>query len=101
MKPILFSLLAATLPALAQPTITSDTVPPVVLQGSTHQFTAACSGGCTYSLAPGSVGGMDPSGLYHAPAKVTVNLSINGCQVLPPDSAFNAPVDTLPVRSES
>lgn len=87
--------------ALAQPSITSDSVPPVVLQGSTHQFTATCTGGCSWSLAAGSVGAMDAEGLYHAPAKVTVNQSVAGCQLLTPDHGYHAPIDTLPVRSES
>src|ERR1035437_1903045 len=101
MKPVLFSLLAAALPGLAQPTITSDSVPPVVLQGSTHHFTEACTGTCEWSLTAGSVGTIDQSGNYHAPAKVVVNSSIAGCQLFPPDHGYNARIDALPARPES
>ena len=87
--------------ATAQPTITSDAAPPVVKQGTAHQFAATCTGGCTYTLAPGSVGTIDNTGLYRAPAHVTVNQSVFGCQVLPPDHAFNTPISGLPVRTES
>src|ERR1039458_2591107 len=102
MKPVLFSLLAAALPALAQPTITSDSVPPVVLQGSTHHFTATCTGTCGWSLTAGSVGTINAStGVYTAPSSVNVNSSIAGCQLFPPDHGYNVRIDALPVRSES
>src|ERR1035441_10073691 len=101
MKPVLFLLLATALPALAQPTITSDSAPPVVLQGSTHRFAAACTGACEWSLTTGSAGTIDQSGIYNAPAKVVVNSSISGCQLFPPDHGYNVRIDSLPVRPES
>jgi hypothetical protein len=94
-------LISAALPLAAQPAITSDSTPPVVLEGSTHLFTAACTGSCNWSLASGSAGTIDHDGLYHAPAKVTVNSSINGCQLFPPDHGYNTRIDSLPVRPES
>ncbi len=86
----------------AQPVITSDTTPPIVLHGATHSFTATGSGTITWSLTAGSVGSIvAATGVYTAPATVTVNQSIYGCQLLPPDSAYNMRVDSLPVRADS
>ena len=93
--------LPGALGAAADPVIRSDAVPPVVLQGATHRFTATCSGGCSWSLAAGSAGRIDPDGTYHAPSRVTATQSIYGCQLLTPDSPYNARIDTLPVRPES
>jgi hypothetical protein len=94
-------LIAVALPLAAQPVITSDSAPAVVLEGSTHRFTARCKGTCNWSLAPGSAGAIDHDGVYHAPAKVTVNSSIDGCQLFPPDHGYNVRIDSLPAHPES
>ncbi|MBS1858753.1 MAG: hypothetical protein JST11_25505 [Acidobacteria bacterium] len=99
MKPLLLFFLAAAL--AAQPTITSDNAPPVVLQGTTHSFTATCRGTCQWSLTPGSVGTIDQSGTFQAPTRVVVNSSIAGCQLFTPDHGNNTRIDSLPARPES
>ncbi|HVW83828.1 MAG TPA: hypothetical protein VHB50_04080 [Bryobacteraceae bacterium] len=84
--------------AATQPAIT-PAAPPVVQQNSTFHFSADRA--VTWSLAPGSAGTIDPDGTYHAPSKVFVNQSIDGCPVLPPDHAYNVKVDKLPLSQYS
>jgi hypothetical protein len=86
------------LQAFAQVVITPST-PPVVNQGQTFQFTANVP--VQWSMAPGSQGTVDSNGLYHAPAVVTSQQSIGGCQLLPNDHILNTRIDGLPVNSNS
>jgi len=84
--------------AFAQVVITPST-PPVVNQGQTFKFTANVP--VQWSMGRGSKGIIDPDGTYHAPATVTAQQSIGGCQLLPNDHIINTRIDNLPVNPNS
>lgn len=78
------------------PTITPSS-PPVVKQATTFQFSATCTGSCTWSLAAGSAGSINSStGLYTAPSTVRHNNVIRGCPAFPNDHIYNQKISTLP-----
>src|ERR1039458_7034420 len=79
----------------AQTLVVTPSIPPAVNQGSTYQFNANMK--VSWSLAPGSKGTIDASGLYHAPSKVYSKQSLGGCQLLPNNHIFNTKIDKLPV----
>lgn len=54
-----------------------------------------------WSLAPGSIGSIDPDGTYHAPASVAAKNVLAGCQLLPNNHVFNTRIDELPVAPNS
>jgi len=76
---------------------------PTIKAGAIQTFTA--TGGTppyTYSLRSGSAGFIDSvTGIYTAPASVTVKHQAGGCMLLPPDHIFNTRVDALPVHADS
>jgi hypothetical protein len=73
---------------------------PSVTEGGTIQFTAKEA--VTWSLAPGSAGSIDPNtGVYTAPAAITVKNASGGCQNSPNDSIFNTRIDKAPVHANS
>ena len=89
-------------------TVITPAVPPAVNQGSTFQFKAnatgtwSCSGTDSSGAATACKGSIDPStGLYTAPAKVTAQQSLNGCEVLPNNHILNTNISALPVNSSS
>lgn len=94
---LLFVLLGAS-QARGQVIITPSTAP-VVNQGTTLKFTANES--VTWSMGSGAKGSIDSDGTYHAPAVVTSQQSVGGCQVLPNDHIFNTRIDSLPVNAKS
>jgi hypothetical protein len=93
-----FLILCSTSFAHAQIAITPST-PPVVNQGTTYKFTANVP--VTWSVAQGSKGTVDADGTYHAPALVTAQQSIGGCQLLPNNHIINTRIDSLPVNTNS
>jgi hypothetical protein len=95
---VLFLILLPSGSALAQVVITT-LKPPAVNQGGTYKFTANVP--VTWSMAPGRKGSIDSDGTYHAPAEVTAQQSIGGCQLLPNDHILNTRIDSLPVNSNS
>ena len=72
---------------------------PVVEGGGTVHFSA--NKDVVWSLAPGSLGSIDPDGTYHAPPRVKAKQSFQGCQILPNNHIFNVRVDNLPEESKS
>ena len=85
-------------PAFGQVLITPS-IPPVVNQGGTFQFTA--NGPVTWSC-PGCAGSIDPTtGVYAAPAVINSQQSYGGCQLLPNDHIYNTRIDSLPVNPNS
>src|SRR4029077_9438746 len=84
--------------AFAQVVISPST-PPVVNQGQTYNFTANVP--VQWTVAPGSKGTVDSNGIYHAPAVVTSQQSVGGCQLLPNDHIINTRIDSLPVNPNS
>ena len=79
--------------------ITSDTIPPAVNAGSTHQFTASCLNPTWSVSGPGSI---NPStGVYTAPATVWARDVSRGVQLLPDDSVYKLPINNLPVEPRS
>lgn len=98
MKQLLLALALLSGTAWSQTcTITSDTTPPSVPAGGTHTFTATA--GCTFT-STGS-GSITSGGVYSAPAKVWAQDVTHGWQLLPSDSVYKMPVNTLPVDSRS
>lgn len=81
------------------PVVITPVTPPAVTAGATFQFQANMP--VTWSMAPGSLGTIDASGLYHAPASVTAKQSLGGCQLLPNDHVYNSRIDRLPVHPDS
>ena len=79
--------------------ITSDTTPPAVNAGSTHQFTASCLNPTWSVSGPGSI---NPStGVYTAPATVWARDVSRGVQLLPDNSVYKLPINncrSIPVR---
>ncbi len=59
------------------------------------------SAGVRWSLAPGSIGSIDPDGTYHAPASVAAKNVLAGCQLLPNNHIFNTRIDDLPAAANS
>jgi hypothetical protein len=97
MRPAFLLLIASTLASAAVKINPSK--PPVVAAGGTIRLNANTP--VTWSLAPGSVGSIDPDGTYHAPASVPVKHTVGGCQILGNDHIFNTRIDKLPVDSRS
>src|ERR1035437_9772654 len=89
-----------TLPLWAVgPPVITPSVPPVVAQGSTYQFSAT-GGGITWSLVSGSVGSINAStGLYTAPSTIPVKQSIGGCAMGAPNDVYNTNIASAPVNS--
>lgn len=84
---------------LGQCRITSDRTPPAVDAGDTHTFTASCSRPVWSVSGPGSI---DPSsGVYTAPTTVWAQDVSRGWQMLPADSVYKLPINTLPLDSRS
>jgi hypothetical protein len=79
--------------------VITPSTPPVVNQSGTYKFTANVP--VNWSIAPGSKGSIDPDGTYHAPAVVTAQQSVGGCQLLPNDHIINTRIDSLPVNSNN
>jgi hypothetical protein len=79
--------------------ITSDASPPAVNAGATHAFTA--STGCTaWSVSgPGSIN--VSTGLYTAPPVWQARDVSRGWQLLPDNSVYKLPINSLPVDSHS
>src|ERR1035441_9201683 len=95
---VVFTLLSAF--AAAQVChITSDTMPPAVNAGATHAFTA--SSGCTAWSVTGGGTINASTGLYTAPATVWARDVSRGWQLLPDNSAYKLPINSLPVDSHS
>lgn len=94
-----FLLLAAAGVVSAQSITIRPAAPTVVQAGETLSFGA--NQPVTWSLAPGSLGTIDPDGTYHAPQHIDVKQALGGCQVLPANHVFNVRVDNLPVLSSS
>jgi hypothetical protein len=85
------------------PILVTPSTPPVVPVGKTYTFTATGgSGSYTWSLAPGSVGSIDPmTGVYAAPATLQAKTNLGGCPIFPNDHIMNTRIDNLPVSSIS
>jgi hypothetical protein len=79
--------------------ITSDTTPPAVNAGATHSFTA--SSGCTAWSVSGGGTINASTGVYTAPATVWARDVSRGWQLLPDNSAYKLPINSLPVDSHS
>lgn len=85
--------------AYAKVEILPSSTPVKVLPGTAVTFTANVP--VIWSLAPGSEGTIDQDGVYHAPANITPQQSVGGCQLLPNSHVFNTRIDTLPVHTNS
>lgn len=83
-------------------TITSDSTPPPVNAGATHNFTASCPSP-VWSISPASgFGSINSStGVYTAPATVWAQDVSRGWQMLPNSSVYKMPVNSLSVDSRS
>src|SRR5664279_6100230 len=79
--------------------ITSDTSPPPVNAGAAHAFTA--SSGCTAWSVSGGGSINASTGLYTAPATVWARDVSRGWQLLPDNSAYKLPINSLSVDSHS
>src|SRR5579871_6595393 len=92
----------SVLPALAQTcTITQGTQIPVNSNDAIQLTASGCGSGLTWSLNSGGQGSISTGGFYVAPSYVTVHNQSRGCQIVPNNSVFNTPVDTLPVDPHS
>src|ERR1017187_6110989 len=79
--------------------VTSDTTPPAVNAGATHAFTTNCPSP-TWSVTGG--GSINAStGVYSAPATVWARDVSRGWQLLPDNSAYKLPINSLSVDSHS
>lgn len=101
-----------TAPAQAQSPILTQTTPQSVNQGTTFAFSCAsnCGAGGTWSVAGtnGSGGAaaaagsiVAGTGVYTAPATVTVNQPYEGCQLLPNNDILNVRIDSLSVNANN
>lgn len=82
------------------PVIITPGTSAAMTEGTTQQFHANIP--VTWSLAPGSVGSVDPwTGIYTAPAQIAAKSTVNGCQANPNDHIFSTPIDALPVHANS
>jgi Malectin domain len=97
MRRLLLLAISALTVSAQEPVVSPSS--PTVAAGKTLQFTANRS--VTWSLAPGSAGSINGTGLYTAPASVAVKQKAGGCQVYPASSIFNTRVDALPLNSNS
>lgn len=74
-------------------------------KNQTFQITdpPACPGGhtCGYQMVTGGIGTVTSGGLYTAPANPPRHGFIAGCPVLPGNSIYNVPIDTMPVDPSS
>ena len=95
---IVLSLLSASLWATTC-TITSDTTPPAVSAGATHNFTASCPTPVWSVTGGGSINAS--TGVYTAPATVWARDVSRGWQLLPDNNAYKLPINSLPVDSHS
>ena len=80
-------------------TITSDSTPPAVNEGATHAFTASCPSPVWSVSGPGSID--SSTGIYTAPSTVWAQDVSRGWQLLPNDSVYKLPVNSLSVDSRS
>ena len=101
---VLFSLfivlifLACGQVAVAQRCVLVPDNPVAVPAGGSYSFSAYCGSNLTWTLTgQGSLN----NGIYSAPTTVQVQNQDRGCQVSPNNSAFNVPVNTLPVDPHS
>ena len=78
--------------------ITSDSTPPAVNGGATHNFTTDCTS-ATWSVS--GAGSINSSGVYTAPATIWARDVSRGWQVLPDNSVYKLPINTLPVDNRS
>src|ERR1035441_540072 len=78
--------------------ITSDSTPPAVNGGATHNFTTDCTS-ATWSVS--GAGSVNSSGVYTAPATIWARDVSRGWQVLPDNSVYKLPINTLPVDNRS
>lgn len=81
------------------PVVITPSKPPAVAAALTFQFRTNMP--VSWSMAPGSLGTIDGSGVYHAPLSVAAKQSLGGCQLLPNDHVYNSRVDALPVHPNS
>src|SRR5208283_2845561 len=80
--------------AVAQRCVLVPDNPVAVPAGGSYTFSAYCGTNLTWTLTgQGSLN----NGVYSAPTTVQVQNQDRGCQVSPNNSAFNVPVNTLPV----
>jgi hypothetical protein len=80
-------------------TITSDASPPAVNAGATHAFTASCPTPVWSVSGPGSIN--SSTGVYKAPSTVWAQDVARGRQLLPNDSVYKLPINSLPVDPRS
>src|ERR1039458_2295216 len=80
-------------------TITSDTTPPAVVAGGAHNFTASCPTPVWSVTGGGSINAS--TGVYTAPAVVWAQDVSRGQQLLPNDSVYKLPINSLPLDSRS
>ena len=74
--------------------------PVAVPSGGGYGFSSvSCGTGLTWTVM--GQGTIDQNGNYSAPTSVRAQNQDRGCQVSPNNSAYNVPVDTLPVDSHS
>lgn len=89
-----------TLSTSGGPIIITPRTSAATTEGTTQQFEANIP--VTWSLAPGSVGSIDPvTGVYTAPAAIAAANTVNGCQAVPNDDVFATRIDSLPVHANS
>ena len=87
-------------PALAQRCLLIPNNPVAVTAGGSYGFSAvSCGTGLTWTVT--GQGSINQNGVYSAPGSVRAQNQDRGCQVSPNNSAFNVPVDSLPVDSHS
>jgi len=99
--PLLVALifLACGQAAIAQRCLLVPDNPVAVPAGGTYNFSAYCGTNVTWTLT--GQGTLNNNGTYTAPSTVHVQNQDRGCQVSPNNSAFNVPVNTLPVDPHS
>ena len=86
--------------AVAQRCLIIPSSPVAVPAGGSYGFSAvSCGTNLQWSVS--GLGTIAQSGMYYAPSSVLVQNQDRGCQVSPNNSAFNVPVDTLPVDPHS
>jgi hypothetical protein len=80
-------------------TITSDTTPPAVVAGGAHNFTTSCPTPVWSVTGGGSINAS--TGVYTAPATVWAQDMSRGQQLLPNNSVYKLPVNSLPLDNRS
>jgi len=86
--------------AVAQRCLIIPSNPVGVPAGGSYTFSSvSCGTGLVWTVT--GEGTINQNGTYYAPSSVLVQNQDRGCQVSPNNSAFNVPVDTLPVDPHS